>query len=82
MDADELRKVAMSNIDTITDCGFNKPIAKLELSDKVNIVQAVALHRVYCLHWVNLHSFVRVWPVWMLPRPFKTTQNCCSLFFV
>ena len=46
MDADELRKIAMSNIDTITDCGFNKPIAKLELSDKVNIVQAVALHKV------------------------------------
>ena len=30
----------------LTDCGFNKPIAKLELSDKVNIVQAAALHKV------------------------------------
>ncbi len=34
----------MNNIDVITECGLTKPITRLELSDKVTIVQAVALH--------------------------------------
>ena len=79
MDADELRKIAMSNIDTITDCGFNKPIAKLELSDKVNIVQAVALHKVLLSSLGELTQFHEGLASMHVA---ETTQNCCSLFFV
>ena len=50
----------MSNIETITDSGFNKPIAKLELSDKVNIVQAVALHKVILSSLGELTQFCEV----------------------
>lgn len=42
----ELRELAMNNIDSIVESGFNKPIAKLELSDRVNIVKTMALHKV------------------------------------
>ena len=38
---DELRKVAMTQIDLITECSFNKSVTKLELSDRVILVQAV-----------------------------------------
>lgn len=47
----------MTHIDLITECGFNKPLTKLELSDRVTIVQAVALHKVILSTLAELTQF-------------------------
>ena len=36
----------MDNIDSLLECGFTKPVAKMELSDKISLIQTVALHKV------------------------------------
>ena len=38
--------MVINQIDLLTECGFNKPLTKIELSDKVNIIQTVTLHKV------------------------------------
>ena len=47
----------MTHLDVITECGFTKPLTKLELSDRVNIVQAVALHKVILCSLAELTQF-------------------------
>lgn len=36
----------MDNIDHLVECGFSKPITRLELCDRIGMVQTVALHKV------------------------------------
>lgn len=40
----------MDNIDILHECGFGKPITRLKLQDKADLIQAVTLH------WVLLKS--------------------------
>ena len=43
---DELRSVVESNFDLLSDSGFTRPSVLVKESNKVNIVQALALHDV------------------------------------
>lgn len=36
----------MDNIEILDECGFGKPITRLKLQDKADLIQAVTLHRV------------------------------------
>ncbi len=47
----------MDNIDLLIECGFSKPVSKLELRDKVDIAQAVALHKVILASFAELTQF-------------------------
>lgn len=47
----------MENIDIITECGFSKPISRLDLSDKTTILQSVALHKVILMSLAELTQF-------------------------
>ena len=47
----------MENIDIITECGFSKPVSRLELSDKTVILQSVALHKVILTSLAELTQF-------------------------
>lgn len=41
----------------LIECGFNKPLTKIELSDKVNIIQTVTLHKVILGSLAELSQF-------------------------
>ena len=43
---EEFSKLAMDNIEILEECGFGKPIPRLKLQDKADLIQAVTLHRV------------------------------------
>ena len=45
-DVEKLRQESMNNIQILDDCGFEKPVARLTLEDKEQLVRAVALHGV------------------------------------
>ena len=38
-DETELRDLASDNMDLLLECGFNKPLSKIHLGDKVTIIQ-------------------------------------------
>ena len=57
MDLEELRKLTMDNLDMLIECGFNIPVTKLVLSDKVNIIQTVTLHKVILVSLAELSQF-------------------------
>ena len=61
----------MDNLDMLIECGFNIPVTKLVLSDKVNIIQTVTLHKVIL---ASLGELSQVWVFLMLS---KTILNYC-----
>ena len=52
-----MREIATNQIDLLIECGFNKPLINIELSDKVNIIQTVALHKVILGSLAELSQF-------------------------
>lgn len=48
----------MDNIDLLVECGFTKPVTKLELEDKVTIVQSICLQMVVLNTLAELHQFM------------------------
>ena len=44
-------------IDMLLECGFNKPVSRIQLSDRVNIVQTVTLHKVILSSLAELSQF-------------------------
>lgn len=54
---EQLRDILVDDIDIFTRCGFYKPIAKVSLSDKVDIAQAVALQEVILDSLAELTQF-------------------------
>ena len=54
---EQLRDTLMVEIDVFTRCGFYKPIAKVSLSDKVDIVQTVPLQEVILDSLAELTQF-------------------------
>lgn len=47
----------MENIDLLTECGYNKPVALVRLEDKPNIIQTISLHKVILASLVELSQF-------------------------
>lgn len=47
----------MDNLDLVTECGYNRPIARVELGDKPNIVQTITLHKVVLSSLAELSQF-------------------------
>lgn len=43
---EELSQQSMDSIEILDECGFKKPITRLKLEDKDELIQAVALHSV------------------------------------
>ena len=56
-DANQLREFSTDNLDLLLECGFNKPVSKVELSDKVNMIQTVTLHKVILASLAELSQF-------------------------
>ena len=54
---EQLKDTLMDEIDIFTRCGFYKPIAKVSLSDKIDIVQTVALQEVILDSLAELTQF-------------------------
>lgn len=54
---EQLKDTLMNEIDTVTRCGFHKPIAKVSLADKVDIIQTVALQEVILDSLAELTQF-------------------------
>lgn len=55
---DELREKLMDdeNIDLLMECGYNKPVLRVELEDK-HIIQTVTLHKVILASLAELSQF-------------------------
>ena len=45
-EVNDLRKELFSNVSLLTECGYTKPINKVELQDKSSIIQCITLHKV------------------------------------
>lgn len=56
-DVSKLREIAIEQVDLLSESGFNKPLTKIELSDKVNIIQTVTLHKVVLGSLAELSQF-------------------------
>ena len=56
---DELRDKLMEeeNMDLLMECGYNKPVSRVELEDKPNIIQTVTLHKVILASLAELSQF-------------------------
>ena len=54
---DALRDLAMENIDYLVDSGFTKPVTKIDLTHKEQIVKTVALHGVILVSIAGLSQF-------------------------
>ena len=48
----------MDNIDLLMKCGFSKPVTKLELEDKVTVVQSICLQMVVLDTLAELDQFM------------------------
>lgn len=56
-DVNQLRQIAVDNLDLLLECGFNKPGSKVELCDRVVIIQTVTLHKVVLASLAELSQF-------------------------
>ena len=56
---DELREklIREENMDLLMECGYNKPVPRVELEDKPNIIQTVTLHKVILASLAELSQF-------------------------
>ncbi len=57
-DANLLQKWFMDNIDLLVDGGFNKPVSKCGLDDRVTIVQSACLQMVILNTLAELHQYM------------------------
>ena len=53
----QLREIAANQIELLIGCGYNKLLTKIDLSDKVNIIQTVTLHKVILGSLAELTQF-------------------------
>ena len=53
----DLKQLIGDNIDLVIECGFTKPITKIQLCDKAEIVQMVTLHKVVLASLAELSQF-------------------------
>lgn len=52
-----MQKICMDNIDLLFECGFNKPVTRIELKDKIALVHSVALQKVILNSLAELNQF-------------------------
>ena len=53
-----LQKLCMDNIDLLVECGFNKSLSKLNLEDKITIVQSICLQMVVLNTLAEIQQFM------------------------
>ena len=53
----ELQEILMNNIDLFTKCGYCRPIMKVTMSDRVDIIQSVGLQEVLLNSLAELTQF-------------------------
>ena len=53
---DDLRRLAVENFDVLIESGVNKPVSRIEMSDKTNLIQAV-MHKVILGSMAELSQF-------------------------
>ena len=56
---DELREKLMmeENMDLLMECGYSKPVPRVVLEDKPNIIQTITLHKVILASLAELSQF-------------------------
>ena len=56
---DELREKLMmeENMDLLVECGYSKPVPRVVLEDKPNIIQTITLHKVILASLAELSQF-------------------------
>lgn len=47
----------MENVDLLMECGYTKPVPRVELVDKADIVQTITLHKVVLVSLAELSQF-------------------------
>ena len=48
---------AIANIDLLLECGFTKPVNNLQMKDKADLIQMIALHKVILASLAELSDF-------------------------
>ena len=52
-----MRNTAIANIDLLLECGFTKPVNNLQMKDKADLIQTIALHKVILASLAELSDF-------------------------
>jgi len=52
-----LREVLMESMDLLLECGYTKPIPKVVVADKTNIIQTITLHKAVLVSLAELLQF-------------------------
>ena len=76
-DVNDFRKYANEIYDEISDCGYTKAPSRLLITDKVEVVQSVALHHVIL---ENYHNFGKDWVLWGLPKLWSSMECSYGIF--
>ena len=53
----ELQEVLLNNFDVFTKCGYSKPVMRVSMCDKIDIIQAVGLQEVILDSLAELTQF-------------------------
>ncbi len=54
---DDLRAIALDNFNVLSNSGFTKPSSRLDMEDKVTILESVSLHSVILKSMAELYQF-------------------------
>ena len=79
---EDFRTFANEICDVILDCGFTKPLSRLVISDKVDVVQSIALHHVILKTLGELSQFREGLETSRLPEVWSSIVNSYESFFV
>ena len=52
-----LQELAMGNITFLAECGFSKPVAKLDMTHKDQMIRCIILHKVILLPLAEMSQF-------------------------
>lgn len=79
--ADDFRKYVGENYDMILDCGFTKPSSRLLITDKIDVVQSVALHHVILKTLGELSQFREGLETLGVAKAMEQHRACLRDFF-
>ena len=71
----DLKQLIGDNIDLLIECGFTKPISKIQLCDKAEIVQTVTLHKVVLASLAELTQFCDGLASWVFGKLSRSIQT-------
>ena len=72
----------MDHIDLLLECGFNKPLFKVQLEDKTNVIQTITLHKVILASLAELSQFREGLSAWAYLGPSRKTLTCYATTIV